>query len=633
MKTEPEAQSTSLELRAIYYRAEDRMVDFKGRIKEEDINIVRERSDIVEVVSDYVALKKKGRLFWGLCPFHQEKTPSFKVDPSSQLYHCFGCGEGGNVFTFMMKVDHLDFPEAVEVLANRVNYQLSYETQGSTGSSKKNRIFEANHLAALFYQHVLWKTSEGNRGRLYLKKRGLRDDIVKRYGLGLAPQSWNSLGNYLAKKGFSREELIEAGLIIRGDKGVYDRFRSRLIFPITDTRGRVVAFGGRVIGDGQPKYLNSPETDIYHKGSMLYGLHMAKNEVIRKGTVLIVEGYTDVLALAQTGINNSVATLGTAFTAKHIELLKRFAERVVLIFDADAAGMKAAQSAGSYLSEFRLPRMGALQSLESQGGPSGLDVRVVVLPQNLDPADFVRSKGAESFRELVDSAEPFFDFYLTREIDKYNISEVRQKEQAATACLKLIATLDHPTSQKEYLSKVSQWIGINEEALTVKYNAVFKRNATVRDEAKTMALDPQEKTERSLLHLALKYPEIRQRIPEEVESSYFVSAAHAQIFTVLKEMGGGKFDASVLDNFSGKLGAKATELFLSEPEYEEENLSKYFEDILLSLKDFHYRRQINKLKKELQSLSAQENKERYDALFEELIDLEAKSYQLRQKRV
>ncbi|MCL6471661.1 MAG: DNA primase [Firmicutes bacterium] len=604
--------------------------NYKGRIKEEDISIVREHSDLVDVVSEYVALKKKGKLFWGICPFHQEKTPSFKVDPAMQLYHCFGCGEGGNVFSFIMKVEHLDFTEAVETLADRIGYKINYESTKKKETSKINRIMEANRLAQRFYQYILHETHEGERGRTYLKNRGLNDDIVSRYGLGLAPQTWSSLDRYLTKKGFSKEELLEAGLIIKGSKGYYDRFRGRLIFPIADTRGRIIAFGGRVLGAEEPKYLNSPETPVYHKSAVLYGLHLAKNDIVRKGTVIVVEGYTDVIALAQAGINNVVATLGTAFTAEHIELLKRFAERVVLVFDADSAGIKAAESAGSYLSEFRLPKMEALKDLERKSS-SGLDVRVIVLPQGLDPADFIALRGGQPFHELVKSAEPFFDFYLTREINKYNIIEVRQKEQAALACFKLIATLDNPATQKEYLSRVAQRLGLSEDALTVKYNAIYKKTSVIRGEARAAALDPQEKTEQSFLHLAIKYPEIRKIIPADMDESYFVFPAHAQLFTVLKDLGAGTFDAGVLDNLDRRLASKATELLLAEPEYEEENLPKYFKDILITLKDFHYRRQINRLKAELQSFTSQENKTHYDALFEELITLEAKRRDLRQE--
>lgn len=603
-----------------------------GRIREDDVNAIRERNDIVEIVSDYIALKKKGKLLWGLCPFHQEKTPSFKVDPVAQLYHCFGCSEGGNVFTFIMKVEHLEFPEAVEALANRIGYKITYESSGSQKSSKKDRIFEANRLAMQFYQYILLNLPGGSGGLSYLKKRGLKDSAIREFGLGFAPKTWSSTLNYLTKKGFSKEEIFEAGLIVEGKGNYYDRFRGRVIFPIADIRGRTIAFGGRVLGNDQPKYLNSSETAIYRKSSTLYGLHMAKNEMVRTGTAIVVEGYMDVLAMAQAGITNTVATLGTAFTAEHVELLKRFADRVVLVFDADAAGIKATQSASAYLSEFRLPRMEALRDLEKKSGAFGLDMRVVMLPQNLDPADYIGTEGPDSFRGLIGSAEPFFDFFLSMEMGKYNISEIRQKEQAVVACFKLIAMLDHPTSQKEYLSKIAQKLEIDEKALTVKYNSMFGKSMAIKKEARATTLDPQEKIERSFFHIVLNRPELRGKVPDEIDSSYFISPAHAKLFTVLKEMGAGKFDAGMLNEIDEGLAAKVTEHFFAESEYEEEDLSKYFEDILISLKDFHYRRQINKLKKELQALSAQEHKDDYDSLFEELIELEAKSYQLRQGR-
>lgn len=598
----------------------------KGKIKDEDINIVRERSNIVDVISDYVALKKKGKLFWGLCPFHQEKTPSFKVDPASQLFHCFGCGEGGNVFTFIMKVEHLEFPEAVESLADRIGFKLSYEAQSGAAQSKKARLLEANRLAVQYYRFILLKTTEGARGRFYLKKRGLNADTINKYALGLAPQAWSGLGNYLAKKGFSKEELLEAGLIIKGSKGYYDRFRGRLMFPIADIRGRTIAFGGRVLSTGEPKYLNSPETPVYHKSATLYGLDIAKADIVKQEAAIVVEGYTDVLALAQAGVQNVVATLGTAFTEEHVELLKRFAERVVLIFDADAAGIKAAESAGSYMSQFKLPRAEDARRFEEAS--SKVDVRVVVLPGGKDPAEYILSEGINSFKGLIEKAEPFFDFYLTREIDKYNIIEVRQKEQAALAAFKLISTL-HPASQKEYISKIAQKLGSDEEALTVKYNAMYKKSAPLKVESRATNLNPQEKVERSFVHLALKYPGIRKKIPAEVDEGYFASRAYAQLFTVLKGMGEGKFDARTLEGVDRRLAALATELYLSEPECEEEKLSNFFEDILVSLKDFHYKRQINEIKNKLGSMRAQESKEYYDTLFEELIGLEAKRRDLR----
>jgi DNA primase len=640
----------------------------KGRISDSDINTVRERTNIVDIISGYVTLKKKGKLFWGVCPFHTEKTPSFKVDPATQLFHCFGCGEGGNVFTFIMKIEHLEFPEAVDMLAEKIGYTIQYEDKRGPAASKKTRIIEANNQAMRYYQFILFKTAQGEAGRKYAKSRQLGAEIIKKYSVGLAPKSWDALYKYLTKKGFSKDLLLEAGLALQGKKGVYDRFRDRLMFPITDLQGRVIAFGGRIISQGEPKYLNSPETPVYHKSSTLYGLHMAKNAIVKEGYVIVVEGYTDVLALAQAGIGNVVATLGTAFTADHIGILRRFTERVVLVFDADAAGVKAAESVGTFISEFRVPRMQSLQKLET-GAAGGLDVRVVVLPNKQDPAEFVLShatepnsktgsdqnpahnsnqsapSGTEAFKRLVGSAEPFFDFYLTREIDKYNISEVRQKERAAIAGLKFIATLD-PLLRGTYLGKIADKLGIDKDALEIKFRSI-KRNTDyarsnsrsnfggdpVRREARAATISPQERVERSFLQLLLRYPDSIIKILDDINEDHFSNPAHVRLFTVLKDMGGGKFDAGFLEAFDADLKTKATELLMSGIDCEEENLSKYFKEYLIYLKDFYCKRQINKIKQELQDSKAQADQEYYDALFEKLIAIEAERRDLRKEGI
>jgi DNA primase len=607
----------------------------RGRISENDINAIRERTNIVDIVADYVTLKKKGKLFWGACPFHKEKTPSFKIDPVSQLFHCFGCGEGGNVFTFLMKIEHFDFPEAVEMLADKIGYSIQYEENQTPEASKRKKILEVNRMATQYYQFILLKTAQGQVGRDYAKERKLGAGIIKKYGVGLAPNSWDMLFKYLTKKGFSGEILQESGLTLKGQRGSYDRFRSRLIFPITDLQGRTIAFGGRIIGQGEPKYLNSPETAVYHKSSTLYGLYLAKNSIVSEGHVLVVEGYTDVLALAQAGIKNAVATLGTAFTADHINILRRFTDYIVLVFDADTAGMKAAESVGSHMSEFRPPRMESLQQWEGREAP-GLDVRVAVLPDQLDPAEFISTRDADSFKGLIKDAEPFFDFYLTREIDKYNISEVRQKERAALSGLKFIATLD-PLLRGAYLGKIADKLGIEKNALELKFSSVLRggrfKTGSIERETRATNISPQEKVEKSILKFLLKYPDKRAKIFSEVDEDYFSDPAHARLFTVLKDMGEGKFDASDLDHFDSELKTKVTELFLTGIGCEEENLSKFFTESLIYLKDFYCKRQISKLKRELQGSKAQADQEYYDSLFEELIAIEAKRRDLRHEGI
>ncbi|MCL4499559.1 MAG: DNA primase, partial [Chloroflexi bacterium] len=281
-------------------------------IKEDDINAVRERADLIQIVSENVTLRKKGKYFWGCCPFHSEKTASFKVDPALQLYHCFGCGEGGNVFTYVMKTEHLDFADAVAGVAERIGYTLRYEGGRRQDGAKK--LQDLNEQALRFYQYMLTKSDAGKRGLEYFRKRGFTNKIIADFALGYAATAWDALTKNLIKRGAEPGDLIAAGLVLKGDRGLYDRFRGRVMFPIKDLRGRTVAFGGRVLGTETPKYLNSPETALFKKSGMLYGLYQAKNVIVKEGTALVVEGYTDVIALHQAGIKTAVATLGTAFT-------------------------------------------------------------------------------------------------------------------------------------------------------------------------------------------------------------------------------------------------------------------------------------------------------------------------------
>ncbi|MDI7252305.1 MAG: DNA primase, partial [Actinomycetota bacterium] len=286
-----------------------------GRIRDEDIERLREQVDIVEVISEYVQLKKAGRLFKGLCPFHDEKTPSFMVDPAKQLYHCFGCGEGGDVFTFLRKREGLGFREAVERLASRVGFTLHYQggaRESGGPDSRRARLYRINQWAAEVYHRVLLEGEEGEAARRYLKSRGIDEESVCIFGLGFAPPRWDFLYRQAMRRGFEVQDFLASGLGLRGEKGVYDRFRGRVIFPIRDLQDRVVAFGGRTLGDEQPKYLNSPETPVYVKSRHLYALNLSRREIVKEGFAVLVEGYTDVILLWQHGIRNVAATLGTA---------------------------------------------------------------------------------------------------------------------------------------------------------------------------------------------------------------------------------------------------------------------------------------------------------------------------------
>ncbi len=316
-----------------------------GFLSEEKVSEIRDRSSILEVVSDYITLKKAGKNHRGLCPFHSEKTPSFMVNEEKQIFHCFGCGEGGDAFTFLMKVGHFSFPQAVEELAKRYGVKLPSRELSTTQKkemAKREALFQINQIASEYFHDLLTKRREGEEGRRYLSQRGISQEVIAEHRLGYSTDRWDGLVRYLQEKKVSLEMAWELGLIFPKKKeGWYDAFRGRILFPIFDLHQRIVGFGGRVIREGQPKYLNSPESSIYHKGEILYGLHVAKRYATEKDCVIIVEGYFDLLTLHQYGLKHSVATLGTALTTQHIRTLKRYTKNLITLFDADQAGIQA----------------------------------------------------------------------------------------------------------------------------------------------------------------------------------------------------------------------------------------------------------------------------------------------------
>lgn len=589
------------------------------RISEEDINQIREKNDLVEIVSHYVTLKKSGRSFKGLCPFHSEKTPSFMVDPAKQLYHCFGCSEGGNAFTFVMKMDNLTFPEAVRVLAERAGYRLHWEEEEEAGTSKSKRIYDAHQLAMNFYHNYLLKEEKAGVAREYLKNRGFSESTVRTFRLGCAPNRWDALTNFLQKKGFKLPELALAGLAVKGERGSshYDRFRNRIIFPIMDVRGRCIAFGGRIIDDGNPKYLNSSETPIFHKSSQLYGLFHAKGEMVRAEQAVVVEGYTDVLALYQSGIKYAVATLGTAFSANHLRLLARFIEKVILVFDADVAGSAAAERGFGLLSEAKV------------------DLYVMTLPPGMDPADFVMSKTKEEFEERLGQAKPLVDFCLDQAVKKFNLKETAGRIKAAHAALSLIANLPSTIAREEYLRKTGQMLDISYQSLLAELS---KKKATrkakpVEIVANSGKLDAQGLAEREAIKLLIHYPDMAGKVLEELQKEDFRDETNKQFFAVLKQFLQGKNKYRVADLLN-KLQAEEQRKLLSELAFdiiEVEDIAKYFQDIFRKLKEFRLQRQISNIKSTLEMLNPTKDPVGYDALFEQLLQLEAAKRDLKEK--
>ena len=403
-------------------------------ISDEDIAKVREASDIVSVFSERVPLKQRGRDFWCCCPFHNEKTPSCKIDPSTQLWHCFGCGEGGDVFKFIMKADDVSFPDAVRALAQRANIDIVETGRGGVPNSRKARLREVCEETASFYHLQLMrsKSEDAAKARAYLSGRDLGGQVPRTWNLGFAP-GHGQLIRHLQSKGFSQQDMIEANVAMAGTGGpVRDRFFNRIMFPICDVQGACIAFGGRVIGKGEPKYLNSQETPIFHKSQVLYGLDKAKDAMVSSGVAIIVEGYTDVIALHENGVKNAVATLGTALTQQHIRLIARYAQKkIVYLFDGDEAGQRAADRALEFIDDTMTPEAGALRT----------DLMAVTLPDNLDPADFVAQRGADALLAHIENAQPLVKYGLERRIARYDTTTAEGRAQALSEALKVLAPI------------------------------------------------------------------------------------------------------------------------------------------------------------------------------------------------
>ena len=404
------------------------------------------RSEISDVVSSYVHLTRKGNNLWGLCPFHSEKTPSFSVSPEKQIYHCFGCGKGGGVISFVMEMENLPFVEAVRLLAQRAGMEVPESGGSESYRRRKERLLALNKEAARFF-HAKLRSPEGAAGAEYLfRKRGLSQGIVTRFGLGVAPDGWDNLIRAMQEKGYTKRELLDAGLAVDNKKGrVYDRFRNRVMFPIIDLRGDVIGFGGRVLGDGTPKYLNSPDSVVFNKSRNLFALNLAKNTKL--GRIILTEGYMDTISLYQSGFDCAVASLGTALTADHAKLLSRFTKEVVICYDADSAGIQAANR--------------AIPMLEK----TGLKVRVLRVTGAKDPDEFLKKYGPDAFSRLLDQSENYVEYNLRQLQSNYDLSDPVQKTEFARAGAEILAQLDSPVEREVYAGQLSEITGIGKSAL------------------------------------------------------------------------------------------------------------------------------------------------------------------------
>ncbi len=508
-----------------------------SRINEETVREIRERSDIVAVISSYLPLKRSGANYQGLCPFHQEKSPSFNVNAPRQIFHCFGCGVGGNVFSFVMRMEGLSFPEAVKQLGERVG--ITVEETPVTPADRQRRdqrdkLLRINEAACTFYHRLLLEDAAGAPGRRYLRQRGFEAEIVRAFRLGFAPDQWEALTGHLTAQGFSREELRAAGLVREGSgsRGDRDLFHNRLLFPILDAEGKVVAFGGRVLDDGLPKYLNSPETPVYHKGRTLYGLYQGRDAIRLARAVLVVEGYFDLLALHRAGIANVVAACGTALTSDHARLLKRYAEQALLVFDADKAGRAAT---------FR-----AMDALI----PEGIEIKAVTLAAGEDPDSFLAQQGTEAFQTHLAAARPVLELFIEEQLQLHGDS-IAGRARAAEEVLARIRRLPSELERDLFLQHLAARTGLDKQLLAGKgQNTPAPRRLPVAgEEPRRNRVDSTDRIQTYLLRLMLASDQARTKVRQEGTAGLFSAAVHREAADYLlnQSAADGRLPAELLD--------------------------------------------------------------------------------------
>ncbi|MDD4844331.1 MAG: DNA primase [Anaerotignum sp.] len=557
------------------------------RYPREIVEEVRLQNDIVEVISQYVPLKKKGNSYFGLCPFHNEKSPSFSVNSEKQFYYCFGCGAAGNVFGFIMEMENCDFPEALKKLADRAHIILpepERSAQVVAVEQLKARLFEIHSVAGRFYYEIL-QSEEGAQARSYIEGRKLQPAISRKFGLGYAPERRNALQEHLKEKGYSINDMLQSGLVIENkDKnGYHDRFRDRLMFPIFDFQGRVVGFGGRIIGKGEPKYLNSPETILFSKSRNLYGLNFAKAE--RKKELILVEGYMDMISLYQGGFRNVVASLGTAFNQEHARTLKKFAEDIILLYDSDEAGTNAA--------------LRAIPVLTS----NGFRVRVTQVPNGKDPDEFIKQNGALEFSKLLVNAVHYISFEIACIQKKYNLKNPEHRVRFATEAADILSKLDNAIERNVYAGEVCRMTGVEEAAIRSEIDKRVQKeeNAFQKEAEKKRQMNQKisnvghhrEKglmeAQRSILYYCASEQKIYEKLVSVLEKEDFTEELYYRVFEAIGQLwrdNGNVFPAELVSFFEDGAEQKpVTEIFAIQlPAQSKEDLQKGMNEAVKILK-------------------------------------------------
>jgi DNA primase len=614
-----------------------------GRIRQSDIEEVKARTNLADVIGDFVSLKSAGvGSLKGLCPFHDERSPSFHVRPQVGMYHCFGCGESGDVYTFLQKMDHVSFTEAVESLAGRIGLELHYEDgAGPTESGNRARILAANSAAEEFFRSRL-EAPDAGIARQFLGERGFDADAAARFGVGFAPKSWDELGKHLRGKGFSAEEVAASGLVSTGERGAYDRFRGRLIWPIRDVTGQTIGFGARRLleDDKGPKYLNTPETPVYHKAQVLYGLDLAKRDISRSRRVVVVEGYTDVMACHLAGITTAVATCGTAFGVDHIKVLRRVLGddsglgEVIFTFDPDAAGQKAAMRAFSEEQRF------AAQTF------------VAVGPDGLDPCDLRLKLGDDAVRRMIDAKKPMFEFMIKQTLSRYNLDTVEGRVAALRAAAPVVADIRDPALKPGYTRELARMLGIELHEVTAAVRqrrqpapAAGPRPADSSDaqpgvprgpSLTDLGSDPATRLERDALMAILQHPTL---VGAELVRSASQTSFHNQSLIVVRDAIAASMDAieragwvdRVLGEVPTTFASLVQQLAVAPiPERDEAALAGYAQGVVNSLVDKGLLAQKAELLGRLQRADSSD-RDAFHAIQRELVEVETRRRRIREE--
>jgi DNA primase len=578
-------------------------------IPEEKINEVRQRASIIEVVSDFVSLKKAGKNHLGLCPFHSERTPSFTVNEEKGIFHCFGCGAGGNIFNFLMRASQMSFPEAVRAMAKR--YGVPLPTRELSEEEKRRRslrakLYEVNERAADYYHGILTSSKEGQEGRQYLAQRGISEETIREHRLGFAPAGWDSLVLFLQNNGTPLNLAETVGLILprkegavpSGRPGFFDRFRRRVIFPISSEAGRVLGFGGRIIEEGKgegdpppPKYMNSPESPIYSKGHTLYGLNAAKGFIRERGNALIVEGYMDLLSLHQAGFRNGVASLGTALTSFQLQLLGRYAREAFLIFDADESGAKATQrSLDLFLQE-------------------GISAKVVTLPAGYDPDSLIRKEKAARFEQVLAEALPLVEYLFRQAILRHGVDSVEGKVRVVREMIPALGRLPDPLERNLYIERIALRLGLKESQVRDQFRG--REPAEGEPETSPSPGHHGPAHERVLLQLMLLNPAVISRVQESMGKEGFSDPGHQKLAGKLLGLGEKGREIGIQELLSGTEEEDLRDL-VSELLLEEESLvdpDRMLEDCLRKVKLSRIRKEIQRVDEEIRERSRERKNE------------------------